>query len=63
MIYINSLVKKDVNLTILCDSEFLIKNDNNVIYMFSIHQGVKEIHFFVEDNINNLISSIVIPFG
>ena len=39
--------RKDVNHTILYVSRFLIKNNNDVIGMFSIYQRVKEIYLIV----------------
>lgn len=61
---LNKLIgKRDMNLTISCGSEFFIKNDNDVICIFSTYQGVEEIYLFVQDNVNNQVPSIVISFG
>lgn len=57
--------KRDVNLTILCDSysEFLIKNENDMIRMFGSYKGVDGLHLFFKDVVDNLVASIIVRFG
>lgn len=50
----------NVNLTISYDSEFLIKNDNDVICIFSIHQRIEVYTYLLKKNVEDPIPFVVI---